>query len=156
MLEWMHDKSVVENMQTDFASKTIDDCRTFIENSYDENKSVHLAITDDSDIYMGTASLKNINNNTAEFAITVRSEAMGKGYSIYGMNNIISFGFEQLKLKKIYWCVNGDNKRAVRFYDKNGFIRINIYENSLIDIIRSNGIYTEEQIFKYIWYVVEK
>ena len=65
MLEWMHDKSVVENMQTDFASKTIDDCRTFIENSYDENKSVHLAITDDSDIYMGTASLKNINNNNS-------------------------------------------------------------------------------------------
>ena len=26
MLEWMHDPSVVENLQTDFGSKTIEDC----------------------------------------------------------------------------------------------------------------------------------
>lgn len=35
-------------------------------------------------------------------------------------------GLEEFKLKRIYWCVSPDNKRAVRFYDKNGCERVSI------------------------------
>lgn len=38
MLEWMHDKSVVENMQADFASFTIENCENFIANSQDDKE----------------------------------------------------------------------------------------------------------------------
>ena len=30
MLEWMHDKSVVEDLRTNFLTKTIEDCENFI------------------------------------------------------------------------------------------------------------------------------
>ncbi len=89
MLEWMHDESVVKDLQTDFAGKTIDDCRKFIEASiaetealtacfvlpeapspggtvFDGTKSLNLAIADETDEYMGTVSLKHIYANTAE------------------------------------------------------------------------------------------
>ena len=33
MLEWMHDKTVVKNLQADFANRTLEDCKKFIENS---------------------------------------------------------------------------------------------------------------------------
>ena len=124
ILEWMHDPSVVEYMKADFASMKAEDCEAFIQSAKDTTRDLHMAIVDENDTYMGTVSLKNIDGKTAEFAITVRKEAMGKGFSKYGMRGIIRVGFEELGLEKVYWCVNPENKRAVRFYDKNGYDRV--------------------------------
>lgn len=140
MLEWMHDESVVKDMQADFCSKTLYDCNKFIMSSRDTCKNLHLAITDDNDEYMGTVSLKNIEEDKAEFAITVRKCAMGKGYSQFGMNEIIKIGLEDMKLSSIYWYVNKNNKRAIKFYDKNGYQRI------------SPEIIGEGTNKSYIWY----
>ena len=123
MLEWMHDDSVVHDLRTNFASKTIEDCVRFIESAQDQSESMHLAIVDDNDVYMGTVSLKHIKNGTAEFGITIRKCAMGKGYSHYGMEEIIKNGFENRGINMIYWCVDPANHRAVRFYDKNAYKR---------------------------------
>ena len=80
MLEWMHDPFVVEKLQTNFINKTIEDCIAFINNSQND-ENIHLAIVDDNNQYMGTVSLKHITANTAEFAITVHRDVMGKGYA---------------------------------------------------------------------------
>lgn len=121
MLEWMHDKSVTENLRADFASKTLDDAELFIKNSWEDKENINLAIVSDEDEYMGTVSLKGINDGCAEFAITIRSKAMGKGYSWMGMQLIIEKAFFEYGLESVYWCVSRDNKRAVRFYDKHNF-----------------------------------
>ena len=63
MLEWMHDPYVIENMKTDFASKTILDCELFILNQTKDN--IRLAK------YMGTVSLKLIIRRSAEFGTAV-------------------------------------------------------------------------------------
>lgn len=124
MFEWMHDESVIQYMQTNFSNKTRQDCINFIAISINTKSNLHLAIVNDDDEYMGTVSLKNINGNSAEFAITIRKSAMGLGFSKYAMNEIIKIGFEELNLNNIYWCVNPRNKRAIRFYDKNHYKRI--------------------------------
>ena len=153
MLEWMHDPSVVENLQTDFASKTIGDCERFIEDAADESSHLHLAIVDATDTYMGTVSLKHITDDSAEFAITVRREAMGKGVSKYGMAEIIRIGLEERMLKRIYWCVDPVNHRAVRFYDKNGYKRVDLLQNEgLLQHIVNQGGYSSDQIKAFIWY----
>lgn len=121
MLEWMHDERVTSNLQADFASKTIIDAESFIKASWTDNESLHFAISSDADEYMGTVSLKHIQNGSAEFAITVRYEAMGRGYSWFGMESILERAFDELGLESVYWCVSNDNNRAVRFYDKHNF-----------------------------------
>ena len=121
MLEWMHDKSVVGDLRTDFSQKTIEDVVKFIELSWESNTNLHLAIVSDEDVYMGTVSLKYIEENSAEFAIAVRSEAMRHGYSWFGMTEILKKAFYELNLESVYWCVSRSNKRAVRFYDKHNF-----------------------------------
>lgn len=123
MLAWMHDESVVGKLRGNFASKTIEDCLSFIAASISK-QNIHLAIASDTDEYMGTASLKNIENGRAEFAITVRAEAMGRGYSWFGMEAILDKAFNELDLESVYWCVSRDNVRAVRFYDKHNFHEI--------------------------------
>lgn len=148
MLEWMHDGFVVEKMHTDFATMTIEDCRNFIYSSCG-SESVHFAIVNDKDKYMGTVSLKHITNKTAEFAIVLHREALGTGYAKWAMQKILVMAAERYKLDVVYWCVSKENLRALKFYDKNGYRRVtakclNIYGN-----------YTKEEIESYIWYKVE-
>ena len=130
MFEWMHDEDVVHFMKADFQHKTLSNCEEFIESAQDDRNNLHLAAVDDNDTYMGTVSLKNIDNDSAEFAITMRRAAMGKGYAAEAMKQIIDKGFNELGLEYIYWCVNPANKRAVRFYDKNGYQRVTLDELS--------------------------
>ena len=144
MLEWMHDKSVVQDLRTNFLEKTLEDCENFVKSSWDDPKSKHFAITDTDDTYLGTVSLKNIKEQTAEFGITVRNCAMGKGIAKEAMQEVIHLAFEKLNLTKVYWCVSPDNKRAVRFYDKNQCKRVNPSELKMIE-----G-YTQQQIMAYI------
>ena len=147
MLEWMHDKNVVSHLGTDFSSKTLDNCLAFIAGSLQDRNNLHLAISDSDDTYMGTVSLKHIDRQqkNAEFAITVRACAMGQGFSHFGMDRILNVGLEELGLKEIYWCVSPRNDRAVRFYDKHGYLRV----DSVPDEILCN--YPAEM--DLIWYV---
>ena len=137
MLEWMHDDYVVHDMKTDFTSKTLEDCISFINAAQDTTENLHLAIVDDNDTYMGTVSLKSISNYAAEFAITVRKSAMGNGFAKHAMSAIIEKGFKELDLKNIYWFVSPQNARALRFYDKNGYMRTNRAE--VQDIVGRGG-----------------
>lgn len=151
MLEWMHDDVVVHFMKTDFKHKTIIDCEKFIKDAHCDGHNLHLAVTGSDDEYMGTVSLKNIENNTAEFAITMRERAFGKGYAKEGMKNILDKGFNELNLESIYWCVTPENQRAVRFYNKNGYKQV---DSSSLNLI--GGGYSKEEISHYIWYQVTR
>ncbi len=152
MLEWMHDGDVVAHLGANFAEKTLEDCSRFIAQSAEDKENLHMAIADDADEYMGTVSLKHLDfqNRNAEFAITVRASAMGRGFSRYGMEEILRIGTEELDLKGIYWCVSTDNQRAVRFYDKCGYSRTEQVPNSILDC------YTPEQKVRFLWYVFPK
>ena len=123
MLEWMHDEGVVGKLRGNFKDKKLSDAEAFIAASENKEKDIHLAIVSDEDEYMGTVSLKNIDRvgNSAEFAITVRKSAMSRGYSWYGMEEIIRLAFDEIGLETVYWCVSRYNERAVRFYDKHNF-----------------------------------
>ena len=121
MLEWMHDKSVTENLKTDFSSKKKVDVEKFIKSSWSDKGNLNLAVVSEEDEYMGTVSLKHIENGSAEFAITVRDKAMSHGYSWAGMKSILEKAFNELGLECVYWCVSRKNARAVRFYDKHNF-----------------------------------
>lgn len=139
MLEWMHDTSVTGHLQANFGAKTLDDCIAFIESSLNTREDLHLAVTDDRDEYMGTVSLKHISRGLAEFAITVRTCAMGKGFSQFGMRQILEIGLNELELEAVYWCVSEKNSRAVRFYDKCGYRRVTEVPEHLLSRYSENA-----------------
>ena len=146
MLEWMHDPSVVRDLHADFASMTLEDCERFIRAAQSWETDRHLAIADDDDTYLGTVSLKHIANGTAEFAIVIRTAAMGKGVSSAAMRQLLALGLHEMGLRRIYWCVSPKNARAVRFYDKNGYERVGVPAEA-------TG-YTEEEKNGMLWYQV--
>lgn len=151
MLEWMHDPDIVKNLRANFLDKTIKDCISFIEKETPNN--IHFAIVSDDDEYMGTVSLKNIKDGTAELGIATRKTSMGKGYSKYALDEIFKYGFEELKLKCIYWYVSCNNSRAIRFYDKHEYNRVTLSE-MIKDFPYLKHVKWNEST--YIWYRVIK
>lgn len=159
MLKWMHDETVTRHLNTDFYLKTLEDCYQFIADSWQDSFNLHLAIVDINDIYMGTVSLKNKFGSSAEFGISICADAMGKGYAKYAMERILQIGFEEERLDMVYWCVSLDNKRAIRFYDKNGYQRFHIMERTyggLLHSILKCSKYTQAQIESYLWYIEKR
>lgn len=126
MLEWMHDENVCTYLGKDFKHMTIDDCRNFIRQSREDHENKHYAIVDDGDEYMGTISMKNLDckQGRAEYAISCRSKAMGKGYAKMATEELFRIAQEQYGLKMLYLDVYDYNVRAQKLYLKTGFEQI--------------------------------
>ena len=124
MLEWMHDPGIASMFQRDFLSMELDDVMSFIEDSHKSVSSLHFAIANDQDEYMGTVSLKNIDprNSCAEYAICMRLCAQGTGLAANATKDVLRYAFEELKLHRVYLNVRADNARARHFYSKVGFV----------------------------------
>lgn len=142
MLEWMHDDDLVKDMRADFKSKTLEDCQSFIQVSQTDRNNAHFAVADSDDAYMGTVSLKNIDleNKAAEFAICMRRCTLGNGMAAEAMKKVMDKAFQEMGLRTVYWSVNPESKRAVRFYDKNGYIRIKEMDNFCRRLILTGGV----------------
>lgn len=147
MLEWMHDPETLNIFQNNFL--LVDECaaKNFINSSFNETEQ-HFAIVDDAeDEYLGTISLKNIDhkNKNAEYAISTRKKARGKGINDIATKLVISYGFNQLKLHKVYLNVLSTNKKAIGFYKKCGFK----YEGTFQDHLFINDKYCDLE-----WYSI--
>lgn len=125
ILECINDESILERLEETTIKSNLSEVQSFIRSSRNRNKgnNLFLAIVSDEDEFMGIVGVKNIEHesNSGEFFISVRKNAMGRGYAWYGMEEIIKLVFEKYGLESVYWCVNRKNNRAVRFYEKHNF-----------------------------------
>ena len=122
MLEWMHDPEINQWFRFDAANMTVESAENFIAESFSEYTR-HYAITDDSDEYLGTISLENIDmeNRHALYAISMRSAYHGSGIAMEATELLLEIAFHELGLERVYLNVLSDNLRAKRFYEKVGF-----------------------------------
>lgn len=123
MQEWMNDDAVVKYLRIKGKGKDINVIKKFILDSQNDEYNKHYAIVDKNDTYLGTVSLKNIDNikGEAEYAIALHQEAIGKGVATVATKLILVLAFDELNLNSIYLNVLCENKRAINFYKKFGF-----------------------------------
>ncbi len=123
MLEWMQDKDIAKQFQQDMQSKTPQDVLDYIEKSEKDDTLTNFAIVDEKDEYLGTITLKNIDNinKNAEYAIALRKKAIGQGVAHFATTGILEYAFLKLNLNRVYLNVLSDNLRAIKFYEKFGF-----------------------------------
>lgn len=150
MLEWMHDPESQKGFQRDMRSMTLEDARNFcVEAGSEEysrkNRDMHLAITDETDEYLGTISLKNINmeHHSAEMAISIRKKVRGKGAAKKAVGLLLRKSFCEMALHRVYLTVLSNNIVAIKFYEKCGFI----YEGELRDHLFIKGNYNSWRIY---------
>lgn len=136
MLEWMHDVELVKYFRDDMSSKTGEDALKFIEQADiipQNGRSVHYAIVEESDEYLGTISLKALNlmDGNAEYAISLRRSAQGRGIASAATREVLDIAFNQFDLERVYLNVLSENKRAIRLYEKCGFVLEGEFRNHL-------------------------
>ena len=153
MYETMCDTNVNAFMNIDGAKSSLKSCENFIKKANANPNFKHFAITDDEDIWVGTISLKNIDNevNQAEYAIITSSKVHGKGYAYNATKELLNYAFNDLNINRIYLNVLKDNIRANKFYLKCGFklegtfrqaifVKGRIYDLNWYSIIKSDVI----------------
>lgn len=147
MYSWMTDADASSQLTISRYPSSEETVIEFIRNSWVDRCNIHYAIVTDDDEYVGTVSLKNINqvDRNAEYAIAVSKEYWGKGYSKYATDEIVSYGFRILNLEKIYLSVASSNIRAVKFYEKYGFNKEGIFRKHIF----INGKYDD-----LFWYSI--
>ena len=152
MLEWMKDPKINCFFRFLADEMTLEDVESFIHESWHEfeaGTSFHYAVIDNSDEYFGTVSLKNIDcqAQNAEYAISLRSCAQGKGIGIEATKQILQIAFEELKLERVYLNVLSDNTHAIKMYEKAGFV----YEGEF-----RHHLYLRGKLCSLKWYAMLK
>ena len=147
MCECLNDKDNTQYMLIGGKAFSYENCLNFIRSS-DEDDSVHFAIVDEEDNWIGTISLKHIDKEVgqAEYAIITSSKVHGKGYAYKASTELINYAFNDLHLQRVYLNVASDNLRAINFYKRFGFI----YEGTFRKAIRINGILKDLEWFSVI------
>ncbi len=127
MLEWMKDADIQKGFRLFCEEKTRNDVMAFIQGAEVvpvQGGSVHFAVADEQGEYMGTISLKNFDfaARHAEYAIVLRKKAQGKGIAVKATNELLEKAFTEFHLEKVYLNVLSDNLRAIRLYERYGFV----------------------------------
>ncbi len=138
MLEWMHDPEVQKGFQRDMSSIKLEDAEAFCEKSIikdnpADGESLNFAIVNESDEYLGTISLKDIDlkNKHAEYAISMRRCAWGNGNAKAASALLLEKAFNEYGLNRVFLTVLADNIRARKLYEKCGFIKEGILRKHL-------------------------
>lgn len=120
-LEWMHDEAVYKQFKQAFETFTELDISKFIKVGNNEQNQ-HFAVVDDSDEYLGTVSLKNIDyvSKSAEFAIAIRKYAWGRGVGRFAITAILKHA-KELGLMVVHLRVLDQNKIAIHLYERYDF-----------------------------------
>ena len=123
MLEWMTDPEITRFFRFDASEISEESCREYIEKAQAEQNTVHFAVADETDEYLGTISLKEIDcdKKEAEYAVSTRKKAHGTGAALQATRLILQYAFETLGLERVYLNVLAENGRANAFYRKAGF-----------------------------------
>lgn len=147
MLEWMMDEDINKFFHFSKQNISLENALNFIKTAQDMSVNRHYAVVDEKDEYLGTISLKNISleDHNAEYAVCFRKKSIGSGISRNATEELLRIAFDELKLHKVYLNVLSDNIRAIKFYEKMGFI----FEGEFIDHVCIDGEYKNLK-----WYAI--
>lgn len=112
-VSWLNNAEVCRYNSHHVFPYTREAARSYIESALTSKMLLVLAIVSKKkDLHIGNVSLQNINhiNQSAEFAILIgEKDCWGKGYSQEAASLIISHGFMELNLNRIYCGTTADN-----------------------------------------------
>ncbi|WP_246943602.1 GNAT family N-acetyltransferase [Bacillus pinisoli] len=126
--QWCLDKEVTKhlNMPEKYPPFSREETKTWIEMCINRTNGYHQkAIQTIDGVHIGWIDLKNIDhlNKHAELGIAIgHKEYWGKGYGIAAMKEMLTYGFTDLQLNKIWLRVEVDNTRAISSYKRMGYV----------------------------------
>lgn len=133
---WRNDKELIDLLGNNFLfiAGEVDDAwyENYLKN---RNAAVRLVILDEANSNMiGTVQLTSIHNinRSAEFSIMIGDrDYWSKGAGLFATREMLKHGFLNLNLNRIYLTVLEYNSRAIRLYEKAGFVKEGIQKEAI-------------------------
>lgn len=141
IVKWRNDPAVKKNLYSQAELKPAQHV-TYFERYVKTGKCAQFIIVVNEEGHhtdIGTIFIKNIDkaNRSGEYGIFIGEESgRGKGYARIATEKILKYGFEELKLHRIYLTVMADNFPAIKTYERTGFKREGLMRD---DYLRSDG-----------------
>jgi diamine N-acetyltransferase len=142
---WMNDPEVIEGLLVFWPMSSVDEARWLESLGGREQAEKPLAIdarVGEAWKHIGSCGFHNFDwkIRTAEFGISIGDKSFwNQGYGTETVRLLLKTGFETLNLNRIYLHVNADNLRAIRAYEKCGFV----HEGRLRQAVYQHGHYQD-------------
>ena len=151
---WMTDAATTDMLGDRFnRPQTWEQTENYLREIVDGSAAgAHFAIAEPEKLrYLGEVSLVGVDNisRKARLIVVLKPECTGKGYGTEAVRLALKFAFDYLNLERVALSVQANNPRAIRAYEKAGFVREGVlrrdaYRNGkYIDIVQM-GILREE------------
>lgn len=142
IIRWRNSENVRKNF-LDQRMFTVESHTNWLKNMVETGKVEQFIIIDkNSNLPVGSVFLRDIDyeNRKAEYGIFIGEDsARGKGIGTAAAERVIQYGFEELKLHKIFLRVLAENIGAIKSYEKAGFKQ----EAYLVDEVNINDEYKD-------------
>lgn len=108
----------------------------------------------ETDRLIGSCQLHSINSVSRSAELQIRlgnTDEHGKGYGTEAVKLLLQFAFSDLNLHRVYLHVFATNTRAIKVYEKSGFVRegtlrqADYVDNQFVDVLVM-GILREENV----------
>ncbi|MBU1164871.1 GNAT family N-acetyltransferase [Patescibacteria group bacterium] len=122
-VKWLKDKEVTQFLSV--GPITLEKEKKLLRKMIKSKDQYTFAIETKEGKHIGGCALNNIVKEAkhAEFGIIIGDKASwSKGYGTDALELLLNFGFNRLKLKRIYLRCIEYNKRGIRCYEKCGFV----------------------------------
>jgi len=131
-VEWVNDKEIIDLIDRSSEPVTLEGCYKWAEDIIgDGSKAMFAIIAGDKGEHIGNCGLFEINKRSrkAKLWIYIGDKKMwGMGLGRKALDLLVSYGFEELGLNKIYLYVVEDNIRACKLYESAGFSKEGVFK----------------------------
>ncbi|MBE6051446.1 MAG: GNAT family N-acetyltransferase [Clostridium sp.] len=147
LVAWSRDSEYLRNLDTDIARpRSVEFYEESIQSSNSDSDMIELGIrTLEDDVLIGFVALHSFewNNRTACVSIGIGDKNYrNNGYGTEAVKLILKYAFNELNLNRVGLDVIGNNKAAIRCYEKAGFKTEGIIREGVIrDGVKQNRIY---------------
>jgi ribosomal-protein-alanine N-acetyltransferase len=142
MLGWSNDEEVTRYMYRGWRPSRIDELETEFDKTINSNKDIEFAICDKAKgTHIGVAGIHDIDwlARNGEYRIMIGDKNYwGKGCGTETAQMVIRYAFEKLNLHRLGLGVNAEDKRAIKSYEKAGFVHEGISREV---VFRNNKYY---------------
>lgn len=121
-LKMINDPDVQKWISNERKVYTYDEELKWVLEKLENNDLIFSMIEKDTNEYIGNIEIMNINNKSGEIGICITSNKQNMHYGEESIERIISYAKDVIKLDNIYLNVFKTNKRAIKCYEKVGFV----------------------------------
>lgn len=98
----------------------------WVKKQIEENALIFSMIEKSTGDYIGNIEIMPIDNNIGEIGISITANKQDRHYGTEAMKRIIEYGYNDLKLDGFELNVYRTNPRAIRCYEKVGFVNAGV------------------------------